>query len=50
MIVASNRYNNNGMKVVDLAKSSVDMMGTKVEVKLKKADPMRWAGLHFKEK
>lgn len=35
--------------VVTVEKSSVDMMGTKVEVKLKKADPISWSDLRFKE-
>lgn len=35
--------------VVDVLKSSVDMMSAKVEVKLRKADPITWADLHLKE-
>ena len=36
-------------KVIEVAKSSVDIMGSKVEVKLKKADPISWASLQFNE-
>lgn len=37
------------LQVVDVSRSSVDMMSAKVEVKLRKADPISWADLRFKE-
>ena len=35
-------------QVIDVDHSSVDLLGTKAEVKLKKADPVKWATLELK--
>jgi tRNA A37 threonylcarbamoyladenosine dehydratase len=37
------------VKVIDVSRSSVDMMSAKVEVKLRKADPITWSDLYLKE-
>ena len=35
-------------QVIDPAHSSVDLLGTKAELKLRKADPVSWASLELK--
>lgn len=35
------------MQVIDVARSSVEHMGAKVEIKLKKAEPVSWRTLAF---
>lgn len=43
-------FNNIIFQVVDVSKSTVSMLGTKVEIKLKKAEPGAWAKLDFPRK
>ena len=35
-------------QVIDVDRSSVELLGTKVELKLRKADPITWASLELK--
>ena len=36
-------------QVIDPSKSSVELLGTKTEIKLRKIDGMPWKSLQFKE-
>ena len=37
-------------QVIDVGKSTVEMMPSKVEIKLRKTDPFSWSDLHYREK
>ena len=38
----------NVVKVIDVERSCVELLGSKAELKLKKADPISWASLELK--
>ena len=48
-LVYTGHHNYSSHQVVDPSKSSVDLLGTKAEIKLRKAESFSWANLRLEE-